>query len=73
MKHKCAHCMKEYPEQYSQVREVIIRQIGMATRWSAIQEAISAMLHIELMGLQMLEEHEKFHCDKQDSSVGRSP
>ena len=36
--------------------EAIVREIGLATRWSAIYEAWHALLHVRLMAKQMKEE-----------------
>ena len=73
MKYICANCNKEYPVQANQVRETIIRAIRDATRWSAVQEAISAMLTIELMASSMLAEHQKHHCKDRNTGTMVGP
>lgn len=72
-KYICCHCNKEYPEQAHQAIEVIIRAMRDATRWSAVVEALSAMLQVELKATLMLEEHERFHCNKANDAKQTRP
>jgi len=48
-----------YPNFYWQVKEQLVREIREAQRWSAIEEAALALMHVDLMGKQMKEEVER--------------
>jgi len=42
--------------------EALVREIGRAQRWSAIEEAWSALLHVRQMGENLRQEEENINC-----------
>ena len=49
--------MKDYyPSFYQQTKEILVREIRDAQRWSAIEEAALALLQVRNMGGQMEKE-----------------
>ena len=45
-----------YPSCYTLIREALVREISDAARWSAIEEAWHALLHVRRMAKSMKEE-----------------
>ena len=51
--------MKDYyPSFYWQTKEILVKEIRDAQRWSAIEEATNALLTVQRMGKQMKKEAE---------------
>ena len=65
--------MKEHPESYSLIREALVKEIRDASRWSAIVDAWSALLHVRLRAKRLQEEKAKLDGKKYETIDKGSP
>lgn len=61
--------MKEYyPPFFQQTREILVREIGCAQRWSAIEDAALALLKVIRIGESMKKEAEYLDNTNQEAA-----
>ena len=63
----------EYPESLSLIREALVKEIRDATRWSAIIDAWSALLHVRLRAKRLQEERAELDGKKYETTDKGSP
>ena len=66
------NCDTDFKKQGDLVCEALVREIGRANRWKAVQEGWDALLHVRAMQEQMMNEFQDEGELKPDVSSGKT-